>query len=683
VDDDALGSDLADSGGRALYRRLLQRPTFRRFFIGQCASSLGDWIGLIATVALVKRIYNDEFALAAVLLARIGPSLLFSPIAGVLADRWDRRRVMVTCDLARAGLIAFLPFIETVSSRVPVLSPVLLLFIISALLEMLTLAWQPAKDSSVPDMLDDPRLYTHAYSLLLLAAYATFPLSGAFFGLITKLSGSIGSALGLRQLALNPEHLAFFLDAVTFIVSAGLTLTLRIPPRPVSKLRLDVKAVWREMVAGLRFVFGHKLIRPWVIGIGGAFAGIGTFIALAPFFLSEVLGGGPSSFGFLITAVGVGLGTGFLLAGPSALTIPKDLIFSIAVISMGIGLFVFGTLSTLSTALLAAGICGTFAGFAYPSGYALIQENLEQSLRGRASSAINSVIRLAIVGASAITPVLVKIIDKTVPNPLVILDQQVDIRGIRVAMWVGGLFIFTAGVVTTNAVRAGRRHDTDHAGIFIVFEGGEGAGKTTQIELLRQFLADKGREVVVTHEPGATGIGARLRDLLLDPASSGMSAKAEALLYAADRAQHVDETIRPALAGGAIVICDRYVDSSIAYQGFVRGLGEAQIRTLNRWGTAGLNPDLVFLLDLDAQRGLDRAEGSDRIESEGHEFHARVREAYRTLARAQRDRFFVIDAALTKQEVAKKIRSRVLPLLESAAKIPAIRPSLEAEALEP
>jgi dTMP kinase len=617
-------------------------------------------------VALVKRIYDDEFAIAAVLLARIGPALFFSPIAGVLADRWDRKKVMVFSDMARAGLIATLPFIETIAAG-PLLSPVVLLFLVSAVLEMLTLLWQPAKDASVPDMVDDRRDYTHAYSLLLMAAYVTFPLSGVFFGLLANASGVVGNALGLEQLAINPEHLAFFLDAVTFMVSAALTLTLRIAPRPSSKRALDIKAVWEELLDGLRFVWHHDMIRPWVLGIGGAFAGIGTFISIAPFFLSDVLGGGPGSFGVLITAVGFGLGTGFILAGPVALVVPKDIIFSTVVMGMGLSMVAFGTVSTLSAALIATSVCGMFAGFAYPSGYALIQEKLAPELRGRASSAVNSVIRLAVVGAAAVAPALIKIVDRAAPGPIVILDQSIDIRGIRVSIWIGGLMIFLAGLITTNAVRARWRFGGERLGLFLVFEGGEGSGKSTQIELLRQFLEGRGRRVVVTHEPGGTAIGEKLRQVLLDPASASMSDKTEALLYAADRAQHVDEVIRPALAEGAIVICDRYVDSSIAYQGLVRGLGAEQIRALNRWGTAALSPDLVFLLDMEAERGLERADGTDRIEREGREFHRRVREAYRLLAERQNDRFFIIDASRGRQEVAEDIRSRVEPYLEREA----------------
>ncbi|HEX2149316.1 MAG TPA: dTMP kinase, partial [Actinomycetota bacterium] len=518
-----------------MYRQLLKQRSFRRFFIGQVSSSLGDWVGLIAIVALTKRIYDNEFAIAAVLLARMGPTLFFGPLAGVLADRWDRKKLMVFCDVARACLILTLPFVEAVGRAVPFLNPVVLLLVISAALEMMTLAWQPAKDSTLPDMVANPKNFTHAYSLLLIAAYATFPLSGAIFGALAKFSESLGQATGLEVLATNPELAAFLLDSATFLVSAALTLTLRIAPRPTKQEPLNLKATRTEMVEGLKFLFGHEMIRPWVLGIGGTFAGIGTFMTMAPFFLSDVLGGGSGSFGLLIAAVGTGLGAGFILAGPASQLFPKDVIFSTVVVLMGICTVIFGSVSTLTPALVSASLCGVFAGFAYPSGYALIQERLAPKVRGRGSAAVNSVVRLAIVGAAAVAPALVRIIDQTIQGPVTVFDQSIDFRGIRVAMWIGGLLILFAGVVTTKAIGVRLHQRPAGHGMFLVFEGGEGSGKTTQMELLRQHLTARGHTVLVTAEPGGTAIGAKVRDILLDPENSGLSDKAEALLYAADR----------------------------------------------------------------------------------------------------------------------------------------------------
>ncbi|HLI55566.1 MAG TPA: dTMP kinase [Actinomycetota bacterium] len=199
--------------------------------------------------------------------------------------------------------------------------------------------------------------------------------------------------------------------------------------------------------------------------------------------------------------------------------------------------------------------------------------------------------------------------------------------------------------------------------MFLVVEGGDGAGKSTQIERLAAFLAAAGRPPVVTREPGGTLVGSAIRHLLLDPANRGLSPQAEALLYAADRAQHVAEVIRPALEAGQVVISDRYLDSSLAYQGLARGLGVGAIEDISRWATGGLLPDLVILLDVDAPEGRRRSAGTDRMEQEGDDFHARVADAYWALSRVYPERFAVVDGSATPDEVAAAIRRRVEKLL--------------------
>ena len=177
---------------------------------------------------------------------------------------------------------------------------------------------------------------------------------------------------------------------------------------------------------------------------------------------------------------------------------------------------------------------------------------------------------------------------------------------------------------------------TETPGLFIVFEGGEGAGKSTQVGLLRDALIAQGREVVVTREPGGTPAAEAIRALVLDPANAGLDSRAEALLFAAARAEHVAALIRPALARGAVVVCDRYIDSSVAYQGLGRDLGAEQIREISAWATENLFPDLTVVLDIDPAIGLARAgqvsEAPDRMESEDLSFHQMVREAFLSAA---------------------------------------------------
>lgn len=202
-------------------------------------------------------------------------------------------------------------------------------------------------------------------------------------------------------------------------------------------------------------------------------------------------------------------------------------------------------------------------------------------------------------------------------------------------------------------------------GIFITFEGGDGAGKTTQAELLAGWLAARGIEVVRTREPGGTALGAALRELLLH--GEHIDERAEALLYAADRAQHVATVVRPAIARGAAVVQDRYIDSSLAYQGAGRPLDLAEVRRISEWATAGLWPQLTVLLDvapeLAEQRRAATGEQADRLESEAAEFHRAVRDAFLGLAATEPDRFLVLDASRPVDELHADIVAQVAPLL--------------------
>lgn len=204
------------------------------------------------------------------------------------------------------------------------------------------------------------------------------------------------------------------------------------------------------------------------------------------------------------------------------------------------------------------------------------------------------------------------------------------------------------------------------AGLFITLEGGDGSGKSTQAELLTDWLQGRDRTVVRTREPGGTEVGLMLREIVLHHRGE-ISPRTEALLYAADRAQHIDTLVRPALERGDIVLQDRYIDSSLAYQGAGRALGQREVRTLSEWATQNLWPDLTILLDLNETAAAERLALSrtrfDRLEAEKAEFHARVRAVYLELAAAEPERFLVLDADQPREQLAAAIRARVAELL--------------------
>jgi dTMP kinase len=203
-------------------------------------------------------------------------------------------------------------------------------------------------------------------------------------------------------------------------------------------------------------------------------------------------------------------------------------------------------------------------------------------------------------------------------------------------------------------------------GVFVVFEGGDGVGKTTQVDRLCAWLANAGHEVLKTFEPGDTTVGAMIRRIVLDPATGDMSPRAEALLYAADKAQHIFSVVRPALEHGAVVVCDRYVDSMLAYQGAGRVLDLADLERIARWATEDLRPDLTVVLDAELSDGIHAKTQKDRLESAGDVFHERTRQFFLELARRDPERYLVLNARASREEIAAQVAARVAPLLTLA-----------------
>ena len=203
------------------------------------------------------------------------------------------------------------------------------------------------------------------------------------------------------------------------------------------------------------------------------------------------------------------------------------------------------------------------------------------------------------------------------------------------------------------------------SGLFLVFEGGDGVGKTTQVDRLCTALTEAGHEVVRTFEPGDSAVGAEIRRLVLDPATGDLDARAEALLYAADKAQHLHAVVRPALRRGAVVVCDRYVDSMLAYQGAGRVLDPAELEQVARWATRDLRPHLTVLLDVDPRRAVHAKQDKDRLEAAGEAFHDLAREHFLALAARQPEAYLVLDARGSREAIAGVVWERVAPLLPS------------------
>jgi dTMP kinase len=614
--------------------------------LAQSVSSLGDWIGVIAIATLAYNL-NQNAGVGAVMTARVLPGFLVGPVAGVFADRWDRRRMMVVADLTRAAVIFSLPFFPNL----------LYLIAASVVLESLTLTWGPAKDATLPHVVPASHL-THANSLNLIAVYGPWPLASLVYAFMSTFGAFLGRSVpALEGLEENPEALALWLDSLTFCFSALMIWTLSIASSRRRAGRLDLGDIKRDLVEGLRFVVEHKQVRPWLLGIAFTFTAAGAVFSLGVGFVQDVLGGGDRSFAFLIGFLATGMIIGLLAIGVMAKRVQKDVLFSGSILLLGLGLILLASMSSLGGAIPIASALGFFGGVAYSTGYSLMHETTRDELRGRTFSAAYTVIRIGTLVGLGLFPLIAGAIgdhDLDFPGGWGVLD----LPGSRTTLWLAGLFAVGGGLLSMRAIghRVRPKPVGTGAGFFVVFEGGEGAGKTTQMESLVAWLQSQGIDAVTTHEPGGTEIGSRIRAILLDTKSTAMDPHTEALLYAADRAQHVAEVIRPALEAGKVVVSDRYIDSSLAYQGIARGLGLDQIYRISEWATGGVVPDLVFFLSIDPSEGLARAgDEPDRIEGEGDHFHAKVRDAYLELAQKFPSRFVVLDGGKDQEQVHRSV----------------------------
>ena len=640
---------------------------------------MGDWLGVFALTIFVQQLSGkDEFAVGGVLLFRVVPGLFFGPFAGVLADRFDRRRLMITADLCRAGLIAAIPWIRHLWA----------LFLISAVMEILTLMWSPAKEATLPNLVERDELMT-ANQLSLITTYGTFPIAGALVAAMAGLAGLLGRIEAFEVLRRQPNSLAFFLDAASFLFSAAMVATF---PRHLMKAKrarteFTAQHAFRDFAEGLRFVRSDRTVRTLVVGAWIAFTGGGAVIGLGPIFAERVVQGtraaNAAAWGALIVAVGIGLVGGMITAGALARRVPRERIFPIGLIVSGASVIIVSAMTSMAPAIVVTVFIGAGAGVAWVTIFTLLQERVEDRLRGRTFATLYTGIMLSLFVALGGWPLLAGAIgDHTVD----IGSNVLDLAGIRIVLAAGGVFLMIAGLQALRAMRGpklekirGRLsglqfHSSPklaggaRRGMFIVFEGVEGSGKTTQMKMLYEALTNGGHTVVVTREPGGTPIAERIRGIVLDAGAKEMDPKTEALLYAASRAQHVAEVVRPALEAGKVVLCDRYLDSSLAYQGIARGLGEEDVLRLNVWGTDETLPDLVILLHLDPEIGLSRTKGDpDRMEQEDIAFHRKVGEAYLHLARSFPSRFSVIDAGGPIEEIHRQVKAATLPFLREAS----------------
>jgi len=445
---------------------LLGSPSFRRLWLAQVASSLGDWIGLAAVLALAARIgkSSPETAVGVVMSARMVPGLFLASVGGVLVDRWDRKRVMVACDVGRGLVLATLPFIGSIWG----------LFLASLLLEIMTLLWSPAKEASVPNLVDVRQLNT-ANSLSLAAAYGTFPIGAALFASLTKVAQFLGRHAGtLHFLRLNQESLAIYADVGTFFVSALLISGLVLPR--TSRVRdrdpIDLGQTLRQLREGWRFIATKPVVRSVMIGLGTGLIGGGMVAPLGPSYSTRVLHAGPAGFGLLLTALGTGVAIGVLGLTALQRRVPPARIFPLAVLGAGAAMLVAVSMSDLALTMTFIGVMGVCAGAVYVVGFSILQAEVDDELRGRIFATLYSMVRLCLLVSLTLAPLLAGLLDdvsrRLVGGEVGIGSVTVGLPGVRLTLWLGASIILMAG---TFAMRTLRRPAAE-AGVFVA--GGEG-----------------------------------------------------------------------------------------------------------------------------------------------------------------------------------------------------------------
>jgi dTMP kinase len=686
-----------DLTGFAELWALLRIRAFRRLWVVLGISSLGDWLGLLATSTFAANQVSSSaakgLAFGSVIAVRLLPALVLGPLAGVIADRWDRRYTMVICDLIRFVLFASIPTVGLATGNAALV--VGWAAVATFIIETVGMAWAPAKDASVPNLIPKARLEI-ANQLTLATTYGITPVLAALG--LSGLTRAVEEMHPSLKGWITPTNIALWFNALTFLATALVVLfgIKEISGRAVGRPHEQKPGLLREFWHGWAYVGKTPLVRGLVLGMLGAFAGAGVVVGTGQFY-ARSLGGGDATFYLLFAVLFIGLATG-IVGGPRLVrALSRRRWFGLSIVLAAISCAVLSVVPHSSLASVAAFGVGVGAGMAFLAGTTLLGTEVGDEIRGRVFAFMQTSTRFVLMLAISLSGVLVGVGGSR---------ELFTVARLDVAVSSTRLLLFAAGVVGAVAGIAALRQMDDkpgvpifadlfsslrgrplsatepHAGggVFVVFEGGEGAGKSTQVGRLAAALREQGREVVVTREPGATSLGARLRDLLLN---GEVTPRAEALLYAADRAHHVASVVRPALARGAVVISDRYVDSSLAYQGAGRTLPVDEVSWLSAWATGGLKPNLVVLLDVDPALGLRRASGRgeemDRLEGESLDFHERVRYAFLDLAAADPNRYLVLDASLPADELAVSVQERVSSLLPAAPAQPA--PANAAEAL--
>ncbi|WP_426364570.1 dTMP kinase [Streptomyces sp. E-08] len=725
---------VADSRERAV-RALLRHQPLRRLWSAHLVGSTGDALALLVLVLLGLQAAVAEGALgggyrgaalavATVVGARLLASVLFGavllgPLTALTgpSGALDRRWTMIGADGVRIALLVIAPLWIDWSPDSALWYLLGTVFVAGAAERL----WTIGREGAAPALLPAPPLEGAAVRplpdhlgalrrLSLRTGFLAVPAAAAVLLVATLVGNLLGA--GIEWFTLHQAALGAYVAAGLFAASVTVLYAMALPggetPRPRSPLEglrrpsadkgagtgadkaagkgADEAAADGTAGKGRTAERGRTGALPLLVLASATVAGAIAAAASVAVLHAYDLGGGPVTYALLILALSGATAVGIRTAGSVLPVLSRRRLLALAIAVTGVALIAMGLVPDTATVLFLAALAGYAAGVAANTGHTLVDQETEEPRRARTTEHLQATARVAMGLGALAAPLLAAAIG---PHRLASGEFVFAHGGAAFTLaLVGALLLPVAALILAKTDdRAGvplrrdlrdalRGSDPAQApsptGFFIALEGGDGAGKSTQVQALAEWIRAKGHEVVVTREPGATPIGKRLRSILLDVSSAGLSNRAEALLYAADRAEHVDSLVRPALERGAIVLSDRYIDSSVAYQGAGRDLSPTEIARISRWATDGLVPHLTVVLDVSPETARERfTEAPDRLESEPPEFHARVRAGFLALAAADPSRYLVVDAGQEPEAVTTVVRhrlDRMLPLSEAEVK---------------
>lgn len=641
-------------------RSVLAIRPFRRLLGITYLCGIADWLSLLALTALINHLVSNylaqSYSFSLVVLTQLLPGLLFAPFGGLLADRFDRRKVMVVVDLIRCGLFLSIAFVGTSWW----------LFSANFLIGCTAMLWIPAKDSAIPNLL---RRKDHVETVNQLSLVMTYGVTAiTAFGLYAIVNG-INSNLHLWNSQLGVAKVIVIINGLLYVAAAIIVAT-RIPEisgrshvHAAREKKDENKQSWFAMFRdGLHHARTTPLIRGLMIGMVGAFAAGGAVIGTARLYATSLLGG-DSAFALLLAAAIIGAGLGMAFAPRLAKRMSHNRLFGVAIVFAGFALALVALSPYIMFSLVVVAVVGACAGVAFLTGFTIIGTQVEDSIRGRINSVYQSLMKITLATTTLLVPGLVGLVQK---QTIVVLGKQMTIDGTRPVLLGAGVLAVLVGIVAykqmgdrnpepiiSNLVATLRRRPRQVPGLLIAVEGNTQHDTAMQARKLVDWLATGTRLVHLASDP--TVDESRLFTVAKGVQLTG--ARAHALVAAAVRADVVEREVLPALSTGAIVVMERYVDSPLAHFGAAGELEQSELEGLADWATGRLRPDITILLDRDPSTtpvtsGLSTAE-----------HHWRVQRLLTEMAAADPDRYLVVNADGEADEVAERVQAALLPAL--------------------